>query len=312
MADKTSVAVLGAPTSGKTTFLAALSIALAQRDDDWRVIGADTSSRERLVELTRDLAARSFPEPTAGIDQFRWMLVGTALRTVQGRWFKRQQERTAMIGLDFADPSGEIATDHRRHAYRDSLIASLIGSRGIVFLFDPIIEFEQGETFAHTFGIIAELAQRMLESNDLVDGYLPHYVAVCISKFDEYKVLRSAERLKLVTLDTSDARGFPRVEDDDAREFFAHLCKVSRSGNADLVLKTIERHFRPDRIRYFVTSAIGFYLDPGTDTFDAKDYQNRLPPDSQDHSKARIRGPIHPINVVEPLLWLSERLTGDS
>jgi hypothetical protein len=40
--------------------------------------------------------------------------------------------------------------------------------------------------------------------------------------------------------------------------------------------------------------------------FDPEDYQNHIPKSGGE--KARIRGAIHPINVVEPILWLGRNM----
>ena len=150
----------------------------------------------------------------------------------------------------------------------------------------------------------------MVGSADFSNGRLPHYVAVCVTKFDEARVLKTAERLNLTT-DQSDPYGFPRVDDDDARELFSRLCEVSPSGTADLILHTLEQYFRPERIKYFVSSAVGFYVDPVTGVYNSDDFQNQIPALNHPGSP-RIRGSIHPINVVEPVLWLSEQLAADS
>ena len=109
------------------------------------------------------------------------------------------------------------------------------------------------------------------------DGVLPHHVAVCVTKFDEPRVLATARRMGVVTTDPEDPYGFPRVRDGDARRVFAKLC----NGDGEMVLNTMDRTFRRDRVRYFVTSAIGFPADPG---------------------------PVNPINVAEPVLWLAEQI----
>jgi hypothetical protein len=305
-----SVAMWGAPTSGKTTFLAALSIALARQEQDWKVIGADEASTETLIRLTTALARdRRFPQATSGIERYRWILVGRVSRAIPRRWFRAEQrEEPIKIGLDLVDASGEIsAPDKPSRGVRGDLIDNLERSRGIVFLFDPIREFNKGDAFDYTFGVLAQLAQRMVDSPEYSDGYLPHHVAVCVTKFDEIRVFRTAEKLDLLVSDSGDPYGFPRVDDSDARELFARLCEVSHSGNAELVLSTLEKHFRPDRIRYFVTSAIGFHVDSRNGAYNPDDYQN-LVPDPDEPESTRIRGSVHPINVVEPLLWLARKL----
>jgi hypothetical protein len=308
-----SIAMLGAPSSGKTTFLAALSIALARHQKDWKVIGADKASADKLIDLTTQLTRHhAFPPATANIEAYQWLLVGHVTYTTT-RWFRSERhEETVRIGLDLVDASGEISGPERATlGERDQLIDNLERSRGIVFIFDPIREFKVGDTFDHTFGVLAQLAQRMVDSPDFSKGRLPHYIAVCITKFDEIPVFKTAEKMDILTVDPADPFGLPRVPDDDGRELFAQLCDVSRSGNADLVLKTLEQNFHEDHIKYFVTSAIGFYVDPRNNLYDPDDIQNLLP-GSNNSQKPRIRGAVHPINVMEPLLWLGRKVAGES
>ncbi len=308
-----SVAMWGAPSSGKTTFLAALSIALAEQEKHWKVIGADEGSTDTLIKLTTELARdRAFPRATQGIEHYRWILVGRVMRTVPRRWIGTKQHEVAVkINLDLADAQGEISgPENPSRGVRGDLLDNMERGRGIVFLFDPIREFIRGDVFDYTFGVLAQLAQRMVNSPDYVDGYLPHYVAVCITKFDEIRVLRTAEELDLLATDSDDPYGFPRVDDSDARELFTRLCEVSRSGYADHVLNTLEKHFRPDRIKYFVTSAIGFHVDPQSGAYNPHDYQNQVP-DPDKPERPRIRGTVHPINVIEPLLWLARKLAAE-
>jgi hypothetical protein len=306
-AQEPNVAMLGASTSGKTTFLAALSIALDRQELEWKVIGADNASTTVLINLTRSLTTnRTFPPPTDGIERYRWILTGPA-RKGRRRWYgPRRADRPMRISLDLADPSGEISEERVMQSLLPNLVDNLASSRGIIFLFDPIGEFQLGETYDYTFGIIKRLAQRMIDELDSA-GRLPHYVAVCVSKFDEIRVFNTAEKMNFLVRSANDPYGFPRVDDGDARDFIAQLCRVSLSGNAELALSAIQKHFRPDRVKYYVSSAIGFYVDPRFDVYDPDDYQNQLENDD-DAKEARIRGPIHPINVVEPVLWLSKQL----
>ena len=71
------------------------------------------------------------------------------------------------------------------------------------------------------------------------------------------------------------------------------------------MLESITRYFMPERVRYFVTSSIGFRLDRATRLFDEADFQNV---DPRADGGQRIRGPIYPINVVEPVLWIGESI----
>lgn len=303
----------GAPSSGKTTFLAALNIALTRQRGPWSLTGADSSSTDALIALTQKLTARQFPQPTGALEEFTWLLERISGRGARRRLFGRQRPQPATaISLNLVDPNGEVYGGEAKYVdVWTDLISSLEQSRGVVFLFDPIREAKEGDAFAYTFAALSQLASRMAESPFRINGRLPHYVAVCITKFDEPHVLQTAERTGLLTRDPEDKYEFPRIAEEDAEEFFVTLCEVSRTGNADLVVNTLRQRFLPDRIRFFVTSAIGFYVDPGNGgNYDPADYQNELP-DSKAPRGTSIRGAVHPINVSEPMLWLAEKLAGE-
>ncbi|HEX3924497.1 MAG TPA: hypothetical protein VHY31_19585 [Streptosporangiaceae bacterium] len=89
-------------------------------------------------------------------------------------------------------------------------------------------------------------------------------------------------------------------------EFFVAIGKESNLSNADLVRDTLRNFFEEDRVQFFVTSAIGFRVDR-TGRFDEEDFENV---DERSGPSPRIRGPIYPINVIEPLIWLGQQLAG--
>lgn len=307
-----SIAMWGTPGSGKTTFLGALNIALTRARNGWKVIGADDASTAGLSELTSQLTSRRrFPKPTTGMERYHWYLVGSEKRRVGPRlWRRRSVRRGARIGLNLLDPAGELfGADGAGHV-NDDLVDHLLASRAIVFLFDPVNESETGMAYDYLHAVLSKLGERMLEHPRFkAEGVLPHHIAVCVTKFDDLRVLESAEQLQLLSYDMEDHGEFPLVEGDDAQLLFKALCEVSATGNAELVLNTLEQYFDPERIRYFVTSAIGFYADPYVGTFDRNDPQNLIL-DSTDPSDVRIRGAVNPINVMEPVMWLGERLAG--
>lgn len=313
------ITMWGAPSTGKTTFLAALSVALlrqngmAQQENGeraaWRVVGVDKADSDALTTLMKTLAGdRAFPPATTAVEQYRWELVGTVQRTIRvGRFRRERRKETVTIPLDLADaPGGAAAPTLAGHPRWEALLKNMERSKGIVFFFDPVREFTDGDAFSHTFAVVNELSQRMRD-RQLPGGRLPHYVAVCIAKFDEIRVFKTAERLGMIEFDTDPPR-FPRVPDDEAREFFASLCEVSRSGDAEMVLSMLEQTFQPERIRYFATSAIGFYVDRRSGgVFDPDNFQNHVP--GRDKTEpSRIRGSINPVNVVEPMVWLGRNL----
>jgi hypothetical protein len=304
------ITLWGAASTGKTTFLAALSTALIRQERQLRVRAIDDASGRALTKFTTELfTERVFPPATVGPERYRWELCGTVQRPVPRRWIgTRPAEVPVTIPLNLVDAPGESADPVKAGSVLwNSLLDSMVSSRGIVFLFDPVREFESGDAFTHTIGVVNEMSQRMRDRS-LPDGRLPHHVAVCVAKFDELRVLETAEKLGMVEYGAGPL-GFPRVPDDEAREFFMHLCGVSSSGDADMVPALLERTFRPDRIRYFVTSAIGFYVDTLTGAFDRDDPQNHLP-GQETQERSRIRGSVYPINVVEPVMWLASAVAG--
>ncbi|MGW5261775.1 hypothetical protein ACWEQG_12410 [Microbispora sp. NPDC004025] len=309
------IAMWGAPGSGKTTLLAALNIALMRRNDDWKIIGSDAASSDYLIERTNALSSgKVFPEASQSLEHYRWTLVGPTGRHKRRWWHRLRPAPPLKIGISMVDAPGGLfsaaplrtgtgsgsAEDPRRR-----LMDNLVKSRGLVFLFDPIREFELGDAFNHLHPPLTRLAEKMLETGELRDGKLPHHVAVCITKFDDPRVLETAEKLNLLDPAPDDEYGFPRVSSEDARDLFRALCEVSASGNADMVVNALDQFFDRTRVEFFVTSSIGFYVRPQTKTFDWHDYQNLLPEAGKD---LRIRGQVHPINVVEPMLWLGQRL----
>lgn len=292
----------GPTGSGKTTFLGALNLALNTQESPWRLTGADDASTDALIDMTRRLTeGQAFPEATQKIDRYRWYLI-RELEERYGLFGRKRRQRQLQVGLDLVDPSGgHYASPH------EELVEYLVSSRGIVLLFDPEREYAYGDAFSSLHAMLSRVDKRMLEDGLLLPGgKLPHHVAVCVTKFDEYRVLKTAERLRLVTTDLTDRFGFPRVEGEDRRELFRELCAVRSPANAQFITSTLERYFRADQISYFVTSAVGFHVNERTELYDPDDFSNLDDPAS---GPTRIRGPVYPIQVLEPVLWLSERLT---
>ena len=164
--------------------------------------------------------------------------------------------------------------------------------------------YGSGKGDAHEFfqGTLLRIAQRRMALMP-PGSKLPHYVAVCITKFDDPEVYRFARMNGFRTYDEDDPFMFPRVHSDDAESFFRELCNSDNS-DADLICNGLQNFFYPERVRYFVTSAIGFYLKGGR--FREDDNQNVI---AQDDTMPKIRGQIHPINVLEPILWLGQSVT---
>lgn len=294
----------GAPGTGKTTFLGVLDIALNRRDYGLTMTGATDASVELLIEMTEIINDKhQFPPATQSIDTFKWNLF-----TVQPPQSSAQPSR---ITLKLTDPSGELMKSARRgDPDRKKLIDEIVDSAGILFMFDPISEFERGDAFSTTNGLLKQLMVAY-SSNDQItfNGRLPHHVAVCITKFDEPRVLETARALGILRRDPKDPHGLPWVHNNDARKLLNSLAQVSGSGDGEMTVNALNTHFYPQRVEYFVTSAVGFYVDPRTKKFDFDDPQNLVKDRAGNTKLARIRGPVRPINIVEPVMWLSERIS---
>jgi hypothetical protein len=306
---------LGPPGSGKTTFLSALDIALKRQPYGLTLVGADEPSVRLLISMTDALVTRhEFPQATEGIEYYEWTLFGSPFSTPRltqgGTMEGAKSARPLQVTLGFADPSGEIVArtaprypDQPHHPDRQQLIQHVAGAEAILIMFDPIRELEHRDAFSTMDDFLRRVMWEVGAS-----GYsrLQHHVAVCVTKFDDARVLDAATGLNLVTTDPYDPFGFPRVQDNDARTFFARLGGMHGRTDGERLLALLDQTFYPERVQFFVASAIGFYVDPRTSRFDPDDPQNVFPSSGQ----TRIRGAIRPVNIVEPILWLADRIAG--
>jgi hypothetical protein len=304
------IGLLGASASGKTTFLAALYIAVNRSPADVIIFGANDESTDFMVQNTSALTAdRQFPTATALTGSYSWIMnMTTQVQVSQRAWLIGRRKVTMdvplQIHLDMLDPPGEIYSGHIS-ALRSSeeTLDMLASCDGFLLFVDPIRERAAGGTYEYLHNILLTLADRRLRR--LPPGSrLPQHVAVCITKFDDPDVYNFARLNGYRTYDENDPYLFPRVHDDDAKSFFLEFCRGSEISDGDLVVSALDRHFYPERTRYFMTSAIGFYLDRRSSRFRDDDPGNVAVQDGI----PRIRGRIHPINVLEPISWLGQRI----
>jgi hypothetical protein len=306
---ESGIAMLGPTESGKSTFLCALKQALLEQDEDWMLFTRDAASQRVLEEMSSALVSEGdFPLPTSAVNTIRWILGGTIERTERtGRRFNpvTTVKDRVEITLRLTDaPGGLGRADRVGLNERNELIKQLADSRGILYMFDPIREFTNGDAFQRTDSLLSELMGVVSQESDF-NGKLPHHLAVCVTKLDDPRVFQTAHDLGMLIPDDTSRWGFPRVHQADARALFHALGKISRSGNREAVPKLFERHFHPERISYYVTSAVGFMVNKRTRRFDPRDTANVYRTAS---GAALVRGPVHPINVVEPVLWIVRQL----
>jgi hypothetical protein len=95
----------------------------------------------------------------------------------------------------------------------------------------------------------------------------------------------------------------PYVDEEFAEEFFSRMCQIPTHPAAHGLLNMIRPRFDEKRTKFFVTSAVGFYVDRATGRFDPLDCENVA-----QNGPPRVRGAVRPINVAESVVWLAERL----
>ncbi len=304
---ESGVTMLGPTQSGKSTFLCALKKALIEQDEPWVLFTRDPASQQRLDEMSSALTSEGdLPLATRTVDTIRWILGRAAERTEQkGRFGAETTVKDRVeITLRLTDAPGGLGNaDSIGLSERDELIKHLADSRGILYMFDPIREFTHGDAFERTDSLLGELMGVVSKEPDF-EGRLHHHVAVCVTKLDDPRVFKTAQDLGML-MPGDNKWGFPLVDQTDAQALFLALGEISKTGNGEAVSRLLERSFYPERISYYVTSAVGFMVNKSTRRFDPRDTENVYRIAS---GETLVRGPVHPINVVEPVLWIIRRL----
>ena len=319
------IGLWGAPASGKTTYLAALRIAATENSSAgrWAIYPVNESSSNLMVNFTHQIVHnRQFPEatPLEAESNLQWLFVGdlSGSKFALRRSFMRRRRLEARFVLDLIDFSGEAFGSERGRRVpahiANTALDHLAESQGVIYFFDPIAERDHGVAADYVNRTLVELRKISIIRGSLIGQYLPHYISVCVTKFDHPAVFQQARRHGLVNFGPD---GIPRVLDEHAEEFFDMLCTGTfwerraeqSSASAKFVRSELRNNFHPDRIRYFVSSSIGFWKPPGwntsASTFNPEDFANsRLVEDAPE-----IRGAINPINVLEPLISLQQRIT---
>jgi hypothetical protein len=331
----TKISMWGPSGSGKTTYLAALGQAVIRADQSigrWNVFPVNEVSERQLIEWSYRLVSnQAFPDRTDIGEEIalQWLFAGdlTGSRYEQkGGWWRRRKQGApkSRFLLDLVDVSGEVyrydpANPKNENDIAQRALEQLAEAQGLIYLFDPVTERESRNAFDYTDSVLTKLRRKM--RNDLVDNRLPQQVSVCVTKFDYAELFFQARRVGLVNYGRD---GMPRVLDEHAEKFFDALCKGDFWGDDDeenhasaaAVRDHLKAYFMPERIHYYVTSSIGYWRPPGWNPesasrpgfkFDPYDFANII---MGEDGQKRIRGVIHPVNVLEPLISLQQRLAG--
>jgi hypothetical protein len=332
---KRRVGLWGASQSGKTTFISSLFLATGRiESNEVRIRGNNSVSTDFLIRNTRTLNdKRRFPEPTIARQPLSWT-IQMLVPSRRVRWFARSflpgslRRRPFLLrdgglvpfdfNVDVQDVGGfehdavreaeggrlDIAGDGDAAPGTD-IAAYFATCQGLLLLIDPIRELKDGDAYNFFFGTLLRLAQ---EQPVPAGKRLPHYVAVCVTKFDDPVVYEFGRDHGLISYRDDDPAMLPRVHPDETEPFIEQLFRGMPKSDVDLLVGGLRQYFYPHHIRYYVSSAVGFYIgDHGM--FNVLDYKNVA---EDGDGKPFIRGQIRPINVAEPLLWLGEMIAAES
>ena len=319
------------------TPIASLSIAVnRQASAGLMLYGTDNASTEFLArETARVTQQRQFPPATEAERHLSWVMHMNTEVQVRKWGLPTTVSRPYELNIDLLDEPGRVYADFpemqgaARSADRDGTAQRLFGEengaagssldqaadeeafldqlascRGVLLLFDPLREWKEGDAFNYFHGTLMKLAQRLMPGRTRRSAKLPQHVAVCTTMFDHPDVYRRASTGGYSMQSATSPYLFPRVRDERAERFFVDMVRESQRGNADLVRSALRHFFEVDQVKFFVTSAIGFHLDRKLGRFQESDFSNVEDPGGN----PRIRGPVYPINVIEPLMWLGQRL----
>ena len=308
-----NIGLWGGPSSGKSTYLAALRLAAYSAHEvvgTWKITGIDRiapNSEATLHEATSDLRKGLFPPLTTSLkgDPFAYSVDGDVppelLSKIFGAGFLNTliAPRHVNFRLHTRDVSGE-AIEKIRDT-EGELVNYLAECEGLVFLYDFIGDQVSGhnDAFLSTQPVVSYLYQYYEERNQLLPGNkLPHYVAVCIAKYDDPRVFDKLQQLGLITV-SADESNTPIIS--DPVRAFNELADSS-------VKDAVSRYFQQDRIKYFGLSSIGFKVKEKKISLD--DYVNVIPTNDGEEKILSGRN-TKPINVFEPLVWLEGKIVSN-
>jgi hypothetical protein len=317
------IGLWGAPESGKTTFLAALFLAADQLGHRRGQEGPiKVESRDQPSEMFKNLysdglaSGRQFPEATvASTDPLEWRFTGDLRRTRfadRRAWFLPARHVPLDFRLRLRDHPGrafDVPVSGRRipvdsvteGADRLDLIDELAECDGLIYLFDPLREAHQEDSYKYFLGVLKQLKNRV-DVGRLPGQKLPHHLSVCVTKFDDNHTFAQALSLSGMVGVDSEARQ-PCIPAKDAQHYFDWVCETTR-GTAELVRNAILTDFRADRTRYYAVSSVGFFHGRQGRGWNPDDPSNVR----TEGALNTIRGHVRPLNVLDPIIDIERAL----
>lgn len=329
------IGIWGGPRSGKTTYIAALRTASNDPSEEsriahgrWAVHGVGASIIY-LSDMNEELEEGSFPPSTVAQHPYEFEIVGTPSESIVKqlpRFFSRfvgTPERISFT-IHFLDVPGEEFRSIRDP--ENELWTNLADCDGLVYLFDPSAK----RNFRYLVRGIDFIRQLEKAKGRLYDERLRQFIAVCISKLDLPVVFDKLDAAGLIepSLSSEEPESSVMPFVTDARRALQVVADSNTVG-------TLEKDFHEDRVNYFAISSVGFYQEtPGV--FNRNDFRNsevpsgvrqgasaqvlgknapfneqqgsavsKSQPDPPDQKSVEvIRGPVSPINVFTPLVWM--------
>lgn len=294
-----NIGIWGGTQSGKTTYLSALQIAtLLDPTGSWNIFGDDDispGSVDFLLTGTQSLRGGDFPPATISRQVYTYEIIGEPAGFAKVFSFVMEtvgKPRPFKFNLHVFDyPGGDLL----KADPQDPLWEQLATCDGLVYLFDPHKTDVTSDNF-QCLSRSTSMIRRVLSKHPgalLSNGRLPHHLAVCVTKFDDDQVFTKLRQAGLVIHDENKPGQAPYVKDvEKAFECFADIYTIP----------SIRRSFKDDRVRFFLTSSIGFFRDENG-KIDIERCCNVV----QEPGGNRIRGLPIPHGVFEPLLWIQNQ-----
>jgi GTPase SAR1 family protein len=320
MAEPIKIGIWGGSGTGKTTFLAALRIALLKYAKNtrtqWNINGLDEinpRSASFLATNTRHLQSLSFPPATIDPTPATYTYEVNGSFRSNGMWekllslFSNPKDVQFILSV-FDYPGGHLLQLDEGDVFWEYLS----GCQGLIYLFDP----KNTEIGTGNFDCLQrslDMMRRAFERRSpasIMGGRLPQHLAFCITKFDDDEVFRQLRNNGLIALDGSDSSHPPFVKDPEG----AFECLAD-----DLTVQTVRSYFHSGHVNFYGTTNVGFFVDKQTGKVDIErcsnikveqeEYQDKNGVKRQ-REKITIKSEVNPIGVIEPVLWLHRALTG--
>ena len=276
----------GPRSSGKTTYLTMVYGASLLSDIKWTIRPNSIESMEFVRSNLNSIMQGRFPSATVPYPEIPYYSFefwpGTPskkdnsfanalakllsflredklLNHNQGKYVNTENHQNHSVVIDFADIAGE---QYLNEPLDHPLWEHLASGDGLICLLDPN---DMNDHFEITLNLLQFLWLKLKSrSHLLIDGKLPHYIAFCFSKIDQYRYFQY----------------------NDNPEALLELMETTTGIN---IHRMLQQYFLPERLKYFALSSIG-RVEVREDDFDG--------------GKIIDPRSIAPINVLEPLRWL--------